>query len=74
MKTKEKSSETIPKGSRDLFPEKVALFKFYVLKDPRDGLIKYVGRTVDEKTGLEIIFTRLKKEIEIKKKDGLLLC
>ena len=49
MKTKGKSSEAIPKGSRDLFPEKVALFKFYILKDPRDGLIKYVGRTVDEK-------------------------
>lgn len=50
MKTKEKSSEAIPKGSREENPEKVALFKFYVLKDPRDGLIKYVGRTVDEKS------------------------
>jgi hypothetical protein len=46
---KEKSSEAIPKGSREEISEKVALFKFYVLKDPRDGLIKYVGRTVEEK-------------------------
>ena len=27
--------------------EKVATFYFYVLKDPRDGLIKYVGRTIN---------------------------
>lgn len=27
--------------------EKVTTFYFYVLKDPRDGLIKYVGRTVN---------------------------
>lgn len=43
-----KSSTTIPSGSTyqdDM--EKVALFHFYILRDPTDNKIKYVGRTVD---------------------------
>lgn len=48
---KEKSSTTIPKGSTpvDEQGEKVAVFYFYVLIDPCDNKIKYVGRTVDVK-------------------------
>lgn len=47
---KGKSSTTIPQGSTlDDQGEKVAMFKFYVLIDPTDNKIKYVGRTVDEK-------------------------
>lgn len=48
-----KSSTTIPCGSthqEDV--ETVALFHFYVLVDPRDDQIKYVGRTVDLKNRL----------------------
>lgn len=42
------SSETIPEGSRGTAPEMVeTLVYFYVLKDPRDSKIRYVGRTVD---------------------------
>lgn len=44
---KDKSSETIPEGSREETPEMVATFYFYVLVDPFDNQIKYVGRTVD---------------------------
>lgn len=45
---KGESSETIPNGSREEILEMVAtLVNFYVLIDPNDGLIKYVGRTVD---------------------------
>lgn len=45
-----KSSTTIPYGSTPKNEvETVALFHFYVLIDPRDGEIKYVGRTVDLK-------------------------
>lgn len=45
-----KSSTTIPYGSTsENEMETVALFHFYVLIDPRDGKIKYVGRTVDLK-------------------------
>lgn len=40
-------SSTIPQGSTLEEVETATLFKFYVLIDPRDGLIKYVGRTVD---------------------------
>lgn len=44
----EKSSTTIPYGSTlEKQGEKVAIFYFYVLIDPRDNKIKYVGRTVD---------------------------
>jgi hypothetical protein len=50
---KGKSSTTIPQGSTlDYQEEKVAIFKFYVLIDPIDNEIKYVGRTVDEKNRL----------------------
>lgn len=47
----DKSSETIPKGSRDeINPETVeTLVYFYVLKDPRCNTIRYVGRTVNLK-------------------------
>lgn len=42
-------SSTIPQGSTLERVETATLFKFYVLIDPRDSLIKYVGRTVDLK-------------------------
>jgi len=48
-KINKRSSETIPMGSRVEKLETVSLFKFYVLIDPRDNKIKYLGRTVDEK-------------------------
>jgi len=45
---KEKSSTTISQESTpEIQGEKVAIFNFYVLIDPRDNKIKYVGRTVD---------------------------
>jgi len=40
-------SEIIPQGSTQDSVEMATLFKFYVLIDPRDNKIKYVGRTVD---------------------------
>lgn len=46
----EKGSTTIPSGSTpEIQAEKVALFNFYVLIDPRDNKPKYVGRTVNPK-------------------------
>ncbi len=47
------SSETISKESTPQNEgETVVLFNFYVLRDPRDNTIKYVGRTVDPKNRL----------------------
>lgn len=40
-------SETIPSGSTPEMGEKVAKFYFYVLIDPRNYNISYIGRTVD---------------------------
>lgn len=64
-----KSSTTIPKGSRvdENQLETVALFYFYVLKDPRDGLIKYVGRTVDKKNRFRNHIYESKKNNRTKK-------
>lgn len=50
---KEESSTTISKESTPItLGETVTTFYFYVLIDPRDGKIKYVGRTVDPKSRL----------------------
>lgn len=47
---KEESSTTISKESTPIdLGETVTTFNFYVLIDPIDGFIKYVGRTVDPK-------------------------
>ena len=63
------SSETIPEGSTSVEQmEKVALFYFYVLIDPRDNLPKYIGRTVFPQNRLRnhiwssLKFNRNKKE------------
>lgn len=62
---KGKSSTTIPQGSTsENQGEKVAVFKFYVLVDPRDNKIKYVGRTVDQDN-------RLRNHIYEAKKNNL---
>jgi hypothetical protein len=65
---KEKSSTTILSGSTpDTQGEKVAVFNFYVLIDPRDNQIKYVGRTVDPNNRLRNHIYEAKKKNRSKK-------
>jgi len=66
------SSTTIPSGSTPLKKEeKVALFNFYVLIDPRDNKPKYIGRTVDPKSRLRNHFYEAKKNNKTKKERWL---
>lgn len=62
-----KSSQTILQRSTHEDVEKATLYKFYVLIDPIDGLIKYVGRTVDEKNRLRNHIYESKKNNRNKK-------
>jgi len=65
-------SETIPKGSTlNKQVEKVALFNFYVLIDPRDNIPKYIGRTVNMEARMRHHFYESRKNNRTKKERWL---
>lgn len=68
----EEGSTTIPSGSTLIEKEeKVALFNFYTLIDPRDNKPKYIGRTVDCKNRLRNHFYESRKNNKTKKERWL---